>query len=171
MIKNVGAKTQSQRVQRLIVLSWTCCWMCISIQGWPTSQKWADIGRASSPIHLAHGVLLAPLGLRANSRVFLPYHCPFVTWQLKLCTSVWDLNLLAEITHLVSGLNEAQVLDVSSHKEFSERQSDRYEVDLFRYRERSTLHRQTVGHRRGWMRRWNLVWLVFIGWVISYANE
>ena len=27
--------------------------------------------------------------------------------------------------HLVSGLNEAQVLDVSLQKEFSERQSDR----------------------------------------------
>ena len=50
----------------------------------------------------------------------------------------WDLNphgwgsnpakthsLPTEITHLVSGPNEAQVLDVSSQKEFSERQSDR----------------------------------------------
>ena len=49
----------------------------------------------------------------------------------------WDLNphgqdsnpakthsLLTEITHLVSGFNEAQILDVSSQKEFSERQSD-----------------------------------------------
>ena len=34
-------------------------------------------------------------------------------------------RLPTEITHLVSGLNEAQVLDVSSQKEFSERQSDR----------------------------------------------
>ena len=33
--------------------------------------------------------------------------------------------LLIEITHLVSGLNEAQVLYVSAQKEFSERQSDR----------------------------------------------
>ena len=32
-------------------------------------------------------------------------------------------HLTTEITHLVSGL-EAQVLDVSSQKEFSERQSD-----------------------------------------------
>ena len=31
-----------------------------------------------------------------------------------------------------SGPNEAQVPDVSSQKEFSETQSDRYEVDLFR---------------------------------------
>ena len=37
-----------------------------------------------------------------------------------------------EITHLVSGLSEAQVLNVSSQKESSERQSDRKEVDLFR---------------------------------------
>ena len=42
----------------------------------------------------------------------------------------WDSNpakthsLPTEITHLVSGLNEAQVLDVSSQKELSERQSD-----------------------------------------------
>ena len=32
------------------------------------------------------------------------------------------LELLIEITHLVSGLNEAQFLDISSQKEFSERQ-------------------------------------------------
>ena len=31
---------------------------------------------------------------------------------------------LTEITHLVSELNEAQVLNVSLQKEFSERQSD-----------------------------------------------
>ena len=34
-------------------------------------------------------------------------------------------GLLTEITHVVSGLNKAQVLDVSSQKEFIERQSDR----------------------------------------------
>ena len=37
--------------------------------------------------------------------------------------------------------------------------------------ERSTLHRQSVGHHRGRMRLQNLMWLVLIGWVISYANE
>ena len=37
--------------------------------------------------------------------------------------------------------------------------------------ERSTLHRQSMGHRKGHMQPRNLVWLVFIGWVISYANE
>ena len=37
-----------------------------------------------------------------------------------------------EITHLVSGLNEAQILEVSLQQEFSEIYSDRQEVDLFR---------------------------------------
>ena len=56
--------------------------------------------------------------------------------QLKLFMSDWDLNpgkthgLPTKITHLISGLSEAQVLDVSSQKEFLERQTDRQEVDL-----------------------------------------
>ena len=58
--------------------------------------------------------------------------------ELKLFISDWDLNphgwdlnlaktpsLPTEITHLVSGPNEAQILNVSSLKEFSERQNDR----------------------------------------------
>ena len=57
---------------------------------------------------------------------------------MKPFTSDWDLNpcaetqtkpkshsLPTEITDLVSGPNEAQVLDVSSQKEFNERKSDR----------------------------------------------
>ena len=56
--------------------------------------------------------------------------------------SPWDSNraqtqigtgthgLLTEIPYLFSGLNEAQVLDVSLQKEFSERQSDKQEVGL-----------------------------------------
>ena len=40
--------------------------------------------------------------------------------------------------YLVSGPNETQLLDVSSQKEFSERQSDRSEEDLFRFREKHT---------------------------------
>ena len=37
--------------------------------------------------------------------------------------------------------------------------------------ERSTLHRQSVGHRREQVQPWNVAWLVSIGWVISYAKE
>ena len=43
----------------------------------------------------------------------------------KTQIGTWIHSLLTEITHLVSGLNEAQVLDVSWQKEFSERQSDK----------------------------------------------
>ena len=55
---------------------------------------------------------------------------------MKQFTSDWDLNpakthsLPTKITHLVSGLNEAQVLCLSAQKEFSKRQSDRQEADL-----------------------------------------
>ena len=52
------------------------------------------------------------------------------------------LGLPTEITDLVSGPNEAQVLDVSSQKEFSERQSDRLEVNLFN---RGSFHRVMSG--------------------------
>ena len=41
-----------------------------------------------------------------------------------------------EITHLVSGSNEAQVLDILSQKEFSERQIGKKWI----YLERNTLH-------------------------------
>ena len=37
--------------------------------------------------------------------------------------------------------------------------------------ERSTFHRQSVGHPRRQVQPWNLVWLGFIGWVISHADE
>ena len=41
-------------------------------------------------------------------------------------------GLLAEITYLVSGLNEAQVLDVALQKDISETHSGMQEVDLFK---------------------------------------
>ena len=69
---------------------------------------------------------------------------------MKPCTSDWDLNprgrdsnpakahgLLTEITHLVSGLKEAQVLDVSSQKEFSDKVIGKKRI----YLERNTFHR------------------------------
>ena len=49
---------------------------------------------------------------------------------VKASNSDWNLNstktrgLPTEITHVVSGLNEAQVLDVSLQKKISESQSD-----------------------------------------------
>ena len=87
--------------------------------GW----RWSDLHLRVSQI-----LLLNPASSLFLSQMLL----------LKPCTSDWDLNprgrdlnpaktdsLPTDITHLVSGLNEAQVLDVSSQKEFSERQSVR----------------------------------------------
>ena len=58
-------------------------------------------------------------------------HCFFL-----LSFSSYLLEL--ELWYLASGPNEAQALDVSL-KKFSERQKDREEVDLFRFREKCTL--------------------------------
>ena len=81
-----------RRVQRITIVSWTCCWMCISIQGWPASQKGADIGRASSLVCLACGIPQASLGPRRNSQHFLTLSLALLGCQLKLCTSDWDLK-------------------------------------------------------------------------------
>ena len=39
------------------------------------------------------------------------------------------------------------------------------------YSERNILHRQSVSHCRGQVQFQNVSWLVFMGWVISEANE
>ena len=59
----------------------------------------------------------------------------WISWlthvRVKLFTSDWNVNIAkthglpTEVPDLVSGPNEAQVPDVSSQKEFSERKSDR----------------------------------------------
>ena len=62
------------------------------------------------------------------------------TW-LKSCLGLepmWlELKPSQNPWYLVSGPNEAQIFDISSQKEFSEK-SDRWEVDLFRFREKHT---------------------------------
>ena len=78
----------------------------------------------------------------------------------------WDSNpasthgLPTEITSLVSGLNEAQVLDVSSQKESVR---DRVMGKKWIYLERNTLHRQSVGHLRKWERHRGIGLSAFIG--------
>ena len=66
--------------------------MCLSIQGWPASQKWADISSASSPVCLACGVPQASLGPRPNSQRLLILSPSLRGPQLKPCTSDWDLS-------------------------------------------------------------------------------
>ena len=70
---------------------------------------------------------------------------------------------------LVSGPNEAWVLDVSSQKEFKDKVIGK--IWIYSDSERSALLRQNVGHHRGRVWSQNVLWSVFIGRVISYANE
>ena len=62
------------------------------------------------------------------------------TW-LKSCLGLepmWlELKPSQKPWYLVSGPNEAQIFDISSQKEFSEK-NGRWEVDLFRFRETHT---------------------------------
>ena len=46
-------------------------------------------------------------------------------WNHVTQIGTWTLGLLTEIIHVVSELNETKVRDISSQKEFSERQADR----------------------------------------------
>lgn len=56
-------------------------------------------------------------------------------------------------------------------KKFSERHSDTLSGGFVQI-QRSTLHRVWAIAEGEWVQQtWNVVWLVFYGWVISYANE
>ena len=86
-----------------------------------------------------------------------------VFWDHTTQVGTWTHCLIIEITHLVSGLHEVQVLDVSAQKEFFQ---DRVIGKKWIYLERNTLPRQSVGLHRRWG-AWNAAWLVFMDWVIS----
>ena len=61
---------------------------------------------------------------------------------------------------------------VSHHRKNSVRDKVIGKKWIYPDSERSTLHRQSVGHHTEQVQQpRNLGWLVFIGWVISYANE
>ena len=68
-----------------------------------------------------------------------------VKTQFGTLTNVAGTGAQPKPTVLVSGPNEAQVFDVSSQKEFGEKQSDSKNWILFR----NTLHRQNVGQQGG----------------------
>ena len=114
---------------------------------------------------------------------------------LKPFTTDWDLNPCAGIQtqpkpslgreamwlglepsqnpqYLVSGPSEAQVLDVLSQKEYRERRSDRYKVDLFRFREKHAAQSECGPSQKASVQQsWDVAWLVFTGCIISYADE
>ena len=60
---------------------------------------------------------------------------------------------------------------MSHHRKYSVRDKVIGKEWIYSDSERSTFHGQSVGHHRGQVRPPNLAWLVFIGWVISYADE
>ena len=69
-------------------------------------------------------------------------------------------NLPTEIANLVLRPNEVQVLDVSLKKEVTERLSGWQEVNFI---QQETLHKQCVGHHRGWVWPGNIMWLSSMG--------
>ena len=119
---------------------------------------------------------------------------PTGPWMvLKLFTSNWDLNpctgthtqpkpcLGFEPTRL--GLNPAKTHStwfqdlmklrflMSHHRENTLKDKVIGKKWIYSDSERSTLHRQSVDHPWGRVWPWNMTCLVFIGWVISHANE
>ena len=84
---------------------------CGELTGW---RECTDLYTGNETVHLRLG--LEPTGQDSNPD------------KTQYGTSIH--SLLIRITHLVSGLTDAQVLSVSPQKEFSKRQSDRQEVDF-----------------------------------------
>ena len=66
-------------------------------------------------------------------------------------------------SHLILGLNEAQILDVSSMNSVR----DKLTGKKWNYLERNTLDRQSAHHLRRWEQPQNMLWLIFMGWIIS----
>ena len=60
---------------------------------------------------------------------------------------------------------------VSHHRKNSERDNVVSKKRIYSDSERSACHRRSVSHRRGRVWLQNVARLVFIGWIISYANE
>ena len=160
--------------------------MPIGIWGWLTTQKLAGDYRASSPVYLVHGVSWASLGPRPNSKHFLSLSLSHWDHQWKLFPSDWDLNSCAgNQTQLKHRLG----LELMWPKMLFEWESLTWCLDLLRlmffvsdqrknlvrdrvigkklilFREKHTP--QSVGHDRRWVWPWNVVWLAFMGWIIS----
>ena len=124
----------------LFVLLYTALWICLRINynKYLFSKKfyWDVI----------HTLYNSPFSIQPSGFWYITIFLKIVVMKpftldadLNPCAGTWTLVagtrtyvLLTEIVDLVLGPDEAQILDVSSQKEFSERQNDRLEVDLFR---------------------------------------
>ena len=91
-----------------------------------------------------------------------------LAWDSNPCG--WDSNPAKTHSTWFQDLMKLRFL-MSHHRKNSVRDKVIGKKWIYSDSERSTLHRQSMGHRKGHMQPRNLVWLVFIGWVISYANE
>ena len=90
-------------------------------------------------------------------------------WDLN--PRVWDENPVKIHSTWFQDLMKLRFL-ISHHRKNSVRDKVIGKKWIYPDSERSTLHRQSVGHHTGQVQQpRNLEWLVFIGWVISYANE
>ena len=89
-------------------------------------------------------------------------------WDSNTCG--WDLNLAKTYSTWFQDLMKLRFL-MSHHRKNSVRDKLIGKKWIYSDSVRSTLHRQCVGHRRGRVEPQNVAQLVFIGWVISYANE
>ena len=92
--------------------------------------------------------------------------CETIYHRLGLKPMCWDLNP-AKKTHStwLQDLMKLRFL-MSHHRKNSVRNKMIGKKWIYSDTESSTLHRQSVGHRRGRMWLPNMSWLVFINWVI-----
>ena len=94
---------------------------------------------------------------------------PFATdWDLK--PRGWDSNPAKTHGIWFQDLMELRFL-MSPPRENSVRNKVIGKKWIYSDSERSTLFRQSMGHSRVQCSLKNVIWLVFISWIISYAND
>ena len=127
------------------------------------SPKWDSrlLSLGSSQCCSTLGVGFSPIWWCYFSQYETFYH----RWGLEPSQNPdWDLNPCgwdSKPQYLVSGPNEAQVLDISLLKEFSERQSDRSEVYLCRYSENTPQTECGPSQRVNVALKWGMVSFFF----------
>ena len=106
------------------------------------------------------------LGLETTWLGLKPSQNP--AWDLNPCG--WDSNPAKTQGIWFQDLMELRFL-MSSPRENSVRNKVIGKKWIYSDSERSTLLRQSMGHSRVQCSLKNVIWLVFINWIISYAND